>query len=63
MHYFSTLSKREAERLYDYYKFDFDAFGYDHKGYLAAAKSITNGTEDKNGQGSEKNKTTRQDKP
>ena len=46
LQYFSTLSKREAEELYDYYKFDFDAFGYDHKEFLAAAKLFTNGTED-----------------
>ena len=63
LHYFSTLSKREAEGLYDYYKFDFDAFGYDHIEFLAAAKSINNGTEDTNRQGSENNKTRREDKP
>ena len=63
MHYFSTLSKREAEGLYDFYKFDFDAFGYDHKELLAAAKLITNGTEDANRQGSENNKIRREDNP
>ena len=63
LHYFSTLSKREAEGLYDFYKFDFDAFGYDHKELLAAAKLITNGTEDANRQGSENNKLRREDNP
>ena len=37
-HYFSTLKKGEVEELYEYYKFDFEAFGYDYTEYLDVAK-------------------------
>ena len=36
--YFSTLKKGEVEELYKYYQFDFEAFGYDYREYLAVAK-------------------------
>ena len=37
--YFSTLKKGEVEELYEYYKFDFEAFGYDYSEYLDVAKA------------------------
>ena len=37
--YFSTLRKGEVEELYKYYKFDFEAFGYDYSEYLDVAKA------------------------
>ncbi len=36
--YFSTLDRGQVEELYEYYKFDFEAFGYSHEEYLALAR-------------------------
>lgn len=36
--YFSTLKKKEVEELFEYYKFDFEAFGYGYSEYLKIAK-------------------------
>ena len=62
-HYFSTLSKGEVERLYDYYKFDFDAFGYDHKEFLAIANQTTDGAEDPHWQGAPNGVMGKEEKP
>ncbi len=36
--YFSTISKAAVLELYEYYKLDFKAFGYEFKSYLKLAK-------------------------
>ena len=36
--YFSTLTKKEVEKLLKYYKFDFEAFGYGYSEYLELAR-------------------------
>ena len=61
--YFSTLSKSEAEGLYNYYKFDFDAFGYDHKEFLALAKLTTNETEESHWHEAPYNPAWKEDRP
>ena len=61
--YFSTLSKSEAEGLYNYYKFDFDAFGYDHKEFLALAKLTSNEADKSNRQEAPHNPVWKEEKP
>lgn len=61
--YFSTLSKGEVKRLYDYYKFDFDAFGYDHKEFLAIANQTNDGAEDPHRQGAPNGVMGKEEKP
>ena len=36
--YFSTLTKKSVMELYEYYKLDFKAFGYEFETYLRMAK-------------------------
>jgi hypothetical protein len=33
--YFSRLDTSQVQALYEYYKFDFEAFGYDHREFYA----------------------------
>ena len=35
---FKELTKSQVDRLYEWYKFDFEAFGYEHESYRNVAK-------------------------